>query len=93
MRRKQKGDDSSRVTVYVDADMNLMIDQWQNQFGIDSRGLAALAMMKAGSGLVPLNSATFALVHAAVTEHRKALNEATVRFFEEQLAVYRGHKV
>ncbi len=79
-----------RVTVLIDAAFASELDQYQNAFGIDSRGLALLALAKAGKSAMPLETAAFEIVHAAAKEHRKAMTDATIRFHEEQAALFRG---
>lgn len=90
-RRRAKGPNRT-VTVYLDDDMVMQLDQWQTNFGIETRGLAAQAMMRAGASAVPLNTAVFEISQASVKEIRKAETEALIAHYESRLAMYRGHR-
>jgi hypothetical protein len=78
------------VTVHLSPEDLAVLDQWQNSFGLDSRALAAVALMRAGSSAVPLNTAVFEISQASVREHRRFFTDALARFFEEQAATLRG---
>lgn len=80
------------VTVHLDEDDVLAIDQYQNSFGIDSRGDTVRALFRAGVSAVPLNTAIFEISQASVREHRKYFTEALARFFEEQAALLKGNR-
>lgn len=91
MSRRRKGPTRS-VTVFLDDELVVQLDQWQNSFGIETRGLAAAAMMRAGGSAVPLDTAVFEISQASVKEIRKAEIDALVAFFESRSAIYRGHR-
>jgi len=82
-----------KITIHLDDDLIFQLDQWQNSFGLDSRGLAALAALKAGLSAVPLDTAIFEISQASVKEHRKFFIEALIRFFEDQAAMLKGQRV
>lgn len=90
MSRRRNKSGGTSVTVHLDPDMAMQLDQWQNQFGLDSRSLAAQAMMKAGVSAVPLDTAVFEICMAAVREHRRAESEALLEHYEKRIAMYRG---
>jgi len=78
------------VTVALSPEDIVVLDQWQNQFGLDSRALAAVALMRAGASAIPLDTAVFEISQASVSEHRKHFTNALAGFFEHQAALLRG---
>lgn len=89
-RRRQNINRMKQVTVYLDEELAVQLDQYQNSFGLDSRALAAVALMKAGMSSVPLETAVFEISQASVREHRKFFTDALASFFENQAATLRG---
>ncbi len=78
------------VTVFLDEAMVFQLDQYQNSFGLETRAIAASALMKAGMSAVPLDTFIFEVCQAAVKEHRKFFTEKQIEFFEQQLHELRG---
>lgn len=78
--------------MFLDEDLVMQLDQWQTSFGIETRGLAAQAMMRAGASAVPLNTAVFEISQASVREIRKAETDALMAHYESRLALYKGHR-
>lgn len=68
----------------------LQIDQYQHQFGLDSRSAAAVVLMKIGTSQLPLDSAIFAICQQAVREHRKFLTDAVIEFSMDLAAKFGG---
>ncbi len=81
---------SARVTLNLSPDDLVALDNYQTTFGIDSRGLTALALMRAGLSSVPMNTMVFEVAQAAVSEHRRYFTERTLKFFEELAATMRA---
>ncbi len=92
MSRRGKKGPTRAVTVFLDEDLVMQLDQWQTSFGIETRGLAAQAMMRAGASAVPLNTAVFEISQASVREIRKAETDALMAHYESRLALYKGHR-
>lgn len=89
MSRKRKGN-VSVVTVFLDDSMRTQLDQYQNAFGIDTRALAAEALMRAGMSAVPLDTMILEVSRASVKEHRRFFTEGLARFFREQIETLTG---
>lgn len=92
MSRRHPGIYGPKVTVHLDDAMRSALDQWQHNFGIDSRSDAALAMMRAGCSAVPLDTAVFEISQASVRERQEAEIAALVAYYESRLALYRGNR-
>ncbi len=81
--RKNGDPYSHSVTVRIDHDTAQQLDQFQNAFGLETRGSAILALMKAGMSSVPMDTAIFEISQASVREHRRWFTDALAKFFED----------
>ncbi len=88
--RKNGDPYSHSVTVRIDHETAVQLDQWQNAFGLETRGAAILALMKAGLSSVPLQTAIFEICQAAVREHRIHFTDGLATHFEQQASLLRG---
>ncbi len=89
-RRRSKGPAHRQVTIYLSDDDVLMLDQWQTQFGLDTRGLAVLALMRAGASAIPLDTAIFEIAQASARATQKFISDGLADFCEQQTATLRG---
>ena len=91
-RRKPQKSAHRTVTVHLDEEFVYQLDQYQTQFGIETRGAALVAFAKSGMSAIPLNTAVFEISQASVREVQKAERDALLAYLESRLALYRGFR-
>lgn len=76
------------VTIFLEPEDSVALDQWAFSFNLDNRAAAALCIFRAGIAAVPLDTAIFEVCAAAVRETRKAEFLALEEFHTKRAQLY-----
>ncbi len=88
MAKSQKSQTSRSITVHLEPDLAMMLDQAMVNFGLDSRSAMVNVMMRGWLSAVMENTTIFEICQQSVKEIRKAEFEALALFFASRADMY-----
>lgn len=88
MKKPQKSYKS--VTVHMDEELALQVEQTMISFGLESKTLAAAALMRAGYGAIAGDAFLQEVLNDELKRFRDNESEALAMHFEERARLFRG---
>lgn len=84
MSRTPKEKSFRSITIQVDQEMALALDQYQAHFGLESRSGTVFVLLETAMGALPIQSAEMELLEQTKREFQKYMFRSMAEFFEGQ---------
>ncbi len=83
-RRKDPNQRTRTITLTIDDDTAVLLEQYMFHFGIESKQATILVLLHAAMGAIPVNSAAFELLKQIGRQTRQLEYEALALHFEQR---------
>lgn len=77
------------ITVPLDEDLAYTVEQTMVSYGLDSRGQAAAALMRAGASAIAGDAFLHSVLESSMKQFRDNEAEALANFYEQRVKLFR----